>query len=592
MCKMGREGGGREVDKPWISLQRAQENSPARLPAQTRSAMAKWLTGCCTAFILICAVAFVILCIVTLHDAGCSSFKHAAVAADSQLCSEIGKKILQKGGSAVDGAIAALLCTSVVNPQSMGIGGGSIVIVRNKTGNVKVYNFRESVPHSFKDNLLNDCPTTFGLSTGSQWIGVPGELKGYERLHREYGKLQWAQLFEPTIKLARDGIPMPTYLAEFMRNNFVKMHVERSSLCEVLCHENKTVLGRGDTLRFPKLAETLETISKKGAEAFYTGRIGLDLIQDIKEAGGTLTMKDLESYEVKEGSPWTVSLGTHRMHIAPPPAGGALLAFILRIMQGFSLSSDSLDVKAKVQMYHHYIEAAKFANGQKRNIRDPAFSNSETAKNLIDSTFIDHIRGMISSSRTHNNSYYFNVKPPKDNFGTTHVSVLDKDGLAVSATSTINQLFGGAVYSPKTGIILNNELADFCGRVNTIHPGEQPPSSMTPVIIEKGSGGILVMGGSGGSLITSSMALSLINRLWLGMSLKESIDAPIIFIDSENVVNFERRFNESVKEGLKALGHRVGSWPYFLNVVNALEKEDGCIEAVSDQRKMGKSAGY
>ncbi|XP_032425492.1 glutathione hydrolase 5 proenzyme isoform X2 [Xiphophorus hellerii] len=554
-----------------------------------------WLTACCVLLIVICAVALVSLCIATLLGAGCSGgrFRHAAVSADSQLCSEIGKNMLLQGGSAVDGAIAALLCTSLVNPQSMGIGGGSIVVVRNKTGNVKVYNFRESTPQTFKPSLLKDCPTKFGLTAGSQWIGVPGELLGYDALHREYGKLSWAKLFEPTIKLAREGIPMPPYLARFMSHELLKPHVETSSLCEVFCNKNKTILRMGDTMQFSKLAETLEIIAKEGVKAFYTGRIGLDLIQDIKDAGGTLTVDDLKSYRVRVGSPWTVSLGNHKMHIAPPPAGGALLAFILRIMKGFSLTPDSLvGEKKKIQMYHRYIEAAKFANGQKRNIRDPVYSSSKMADHLIDPSFIDRIARLISSNRTHDNSYYRNHKPLLDNFGTTHVSVMDADGLAVSATSTINQLFGGAVYSKRTGIILNNELVDFCGRVDSIQGGEQPPSSMSPVILEKESGGILVMGGSGGSLITTSMALSLINRLWLGMSLKDSIAAPIIFVNSNNDVNFEPEFDKSVINGLRRLGHKTGNWPFFLNVVNALEKENGCIAAVSDSRKLGMSAGY
>ncbi|XP_008422385.1 gamma-glutamyltransferase 5 [Poecilia reticulata] len=553
-----------------------------------------WLTACCVLLIVICAVALVSLCIATLLGAGCSGgrFRHAAVSADSQLCSEIGKNMLLQGGSAVDGAIAALLCTSVVNPQSMGIGGGSIVVVRNKTGNVKVYNFRESTPQSFKPSLLKDCPTKFGLSAGSQWIGVPGELQGYDALHREYGKLSWAKLFEPTIKLAREGIPIPPYLARFMTHKIVKAHVETSSLCEVFCNKNKTILRMGDTLQFSKLAETLEIIAKEGVKAFYTGRIGLDLIQDIKDAGGTLTADDLKSYSVRVGSPWTVSLGNHKMHIAPPPSGGPLLAFILRIMKGFSFTPDSLVGEKKIQMYHHYIETAKFANGQKRNIRDPAYSSSKIADYLIDPSFVDRTARLISSNSTHDNSYYLNHKPLPDNFGTTHVSVIDADGLAVSATSTINQLFGGAIYSPRTGIILNNELADFCGRVDSIRGGEQPPSSMTPLILEKESGGILVMGGSGGSLITTSVALSLINRLWLGMSLQDAIAAPIIFVSSNNDVNFEPGFDQSVIKGLTCLGHKPGNWSFFLNVVNALEKEDGCIAAVSDSRKLGMSAGY
>ncbi|XP_029941381.1 glutathione hydrolase 5 proenzyme [Salarias fasciatus] len=552
------------------------------------------LVGCLVLVGIACTVALVALCIAALADGSCSSggFRHAAVSADSPTCSEIGRNMLQRGGSAVDGAIAALLCTSVVNPQSMGIGGGSIVTVRNKTGGVQVFNFRETVPKSFKPNLLNDCPTKFTLSTGAQWIGVPGELLGYEELHKQYGKLPWAKLFEPTIQLAREGMPMPAYLGNFMKSDIVKSYVENTSLCEILCNKNKTILGKGDILKFPKLAETMETIAQKGTDAFYNGKIGQDLIQDIRAAGGTLKMEDLRSFRVRVQDAWTVSLGDDQMHIPPPPAGGALLAFILKIMKGFPLTPDSLAGDKKIQMYHRYIEAAKFANGQKKYVRDPGYNREKSADHLLDPSFINRIREMISSNRTFDNSYYDNVSPVSDHIGTTHVSVLDEDGLAVSATSTINQLFGGAVYSPRTGIILNNELADFCGRADTLRAGEQPPSSMSPVILESKSGRILVIGGSGGSLITTSVALSLINHLWLGMDLKDAIKARIVFVDSQNNVNFEPGFDEGVARGLGALGHSVGRWKYFLNVVNAVEKDNGCIRAVSDCRKMGGSAGY
>ncbi|CAI5666821.1 unnamed protein product [Oreochromis niloticus] len=516
-----------------------------------------WVLWCFILIGFICIVTLLCLCFTSFLDGRCSSgsFKQAAVAADSQICSEIGRNMLQQGGSAVDGAIAALLCTSVVNPQSMGIGGGSIITIRDKKGNVKVYNFRETVPRSFRQNLLKECPTSFNFSIGSQWIGVPGELRGYEAIHKQYGKLPWARLFEPTIKLAREGIPLPPYLGKIM--SFVKNLIQATSLCEIFCHKNKTVLSTGDIVKFSKLAETMETIAEKGAEDFYTGKIGHDLIQDITAAGGNLTMEDLRSFQVQVQDAWTVPLGDAKLYIPPPPAGGALLAFILKVMEGFSLTPNSL-----------------------------------CAEHLIDPTFIDRIRKMISSNMTHDNSYY-NVTPSSDHTGTTHVSVLDEDGLAVSATSTINQVFGGMIYSPRTGIILNNELADFCGRTDTLRAGERPPSSMSPVILESKSGGLLIIGGSGGSLITSAMALSIINHQWLGMSLKDAITEPIIFIDSENDVNFESRFDESVSKGLKEhLKHKTGNWQHFLNVVNAVEKENNCIAAMSDSRKMGMSAGY
>ncbi|KAF7651239.1 hypothetical protein LDENG_00113770 [Lucifuga dentata] len=499
--------------------------------------------------------------------------------------------MLQQGGSAVDGTIAALLCTSLVNPQSMGLGGGSIVTIRDKTGKVRVYSSRETVPQSFKTNLLNECRTSISLVSGSQWIGVPGELRGYEAIHKQYGRLPWAKLFEPTIRLAREGFPMPEFLGHLLSIPMIKNYVKNSSLCQVFCNKNKTVLSKGDLLKFPKLAETMETIAEQGADAFYNGMIGHDLIQDIKAEGGTLKMEDLKSYQVQVKDAWTTPLGDTLMHIPPPPAGGAMLAFILKLMKGFHLTPKSLDGDQKIQTYHHFIEATKFANGQKRSIRDPAFNKGKSAAHLIDPHFIDRIRTMISPNSTHNNSYY-NVKPSSDSFGTTHVSVLDEDGLAVSATSTINQIFGGGIYSPRTGIILNNELADFCWRTDTLKAGEQPPSSMTPMILESKSGGILVIGGSGGSMITTAVALSIINRLWLGMNLRDAIAAPVVFVDAKNNVNFEPRFNQSVTDGLRALGHTVVKQEYFFNVVNALEKESSCISAVSDSRKMGKSAGY
>ncbi|XP_003965539.2 glutathione hydrolase 5 proenzyme [Takifugu rubripes] len=550
-----------------------------------------WLVCCCVLGALTC-LALIYLCVSLLVVGRCASFTRAAVAADSRLCSDIGRSILQQGGSAVDGAIAALLCTSVVNPQSMGIGGGSIVTVRDITGHIKVYNFRETVPRRFKVDLLSDCPSTFTLSTGSQWIGVPGELRGYEALHRRYGKLSWAKLFEPTIKLARDGIKMPPFLTELLKEPLIKAQVEHSSLCKLFCNANKTALGKGDTLKFSQLAETLEIVAQKGADAFYTGKIGQDLIKDIKEAGGTLEMDDLRSFRVREENAWKVSLGNTHMYIPPPPAGGALLAFILKLMKEFPINATSMEGQQKTQMYHYFIEAAKFANGQRRSISDPRFSTKKSAAHLIDPSFIDRIRRKISVNCTHENDYYSNVAPPLDRFGTTHVSVVDEDGLAVSATSTINQIFGGAVYSPRTGVIMNNELSDFCKRADAISAGEQPPSSMSPVILESESGGLLVIGGSGGSMITSAVALAIMNRLWLKMSLKDAIAAPIVYVDSENNVKLERGFDQSVVDGLKALRHKVRDWKYFFNVVNGLEKENGCIEAVSDKRKMGQAAGY
>ncbi|XP_036383375.1 glutathione hydrolase 5 proenzyme-like [Megalops cyprinoides] len=541
----------------------------------------------CVSAAVLCVIAIVLCVVVFTNRVYCDGgFKHAAVSADSETCSEIGRDILQQGGSAVDGAIATLLCTSLVNPQSMGLGGGAIFTVLEKTGKVKVINSRETVPKVFNPDLIKLCPQNL---TGGQWIGVPGEIRGYEVAHRLYGKLPWADLFKPAIRMAREGFPMPPILSRIL--SLTLAGAETSPLCEVFCHKNGTLLKVGDTVKYKKLADTLEVIAYKGAGAFYNGSIGRDLIQDVENAGGTLSLEDLQSFKVKVTDAWTVPLGDYIMHVPPPPAGGALIAFILNIMKGFSLSPASMEGDQTTLTYHRYVEACKFANGQKKYVLDPSFNSDSAASRLIREEFAERIRSMISGG-THDFQYY-NVSSSLDSQGTTHVSVLAEDGTAVSVTSTINHIFGSRVYSNKTGIILNNELADFCGKVDHISAGEQPPSSMSPLVLYSNSREkTLVIGGSGGGMIITGVALTLMNHLWFGMDLEEAISAPVVFVDSKNSLKFEPKFNKTVVEALKALGHTVAEQKIFYNVVNAVAKKGSCINAVSDARKQGKAAGY
>uniref|UniRef100_A0A3Q3KRR9 Gamma-glutamyltransferase 5a n=1 Tax=Mastacembelus armatus TaxID=205130 RepID=A0A3Q3KRR9_9TELE len=538
--------------------------------------------GCCALLLLLCVGA--IVCIFLFAKPKCQSdaFARAAVAADSGECSAIGRDILQKGGSAVDGAIAALLCTSLINPQSMGIGGGSIFTVMDKSGKVKIISSRETAPKTVKRDLLTSCPKTGQLMSGSQWIGVPGEIRGYEMAHKLYGKLPWATLFQSAIQMARTGFPIPQIQGRYI--SLIDTN-ETQPLRKLYSDTNGNLLKTGDIVKFEKLADTLEMIANHGADAFYSGRIAEDLIRDIQQAGGTLTLQDLASYKVKVTDPWVVTLGEYQMYIPPPPAGGILLSLILNIMKGYHLNSASLKGDAKTLLYHYYVEAFKFANGLKKHIRDPEFS-SEKAKD----DFASYIQSLISSNKTHDPQYY-NITPHLDSMGTTHVSVLAEDGSAVSVTSTINNIFGSKVWSPSTGIILNDELSDFCRRADSIFPGEQPPSSMAPAVL-KSESKTLVIGSSGGGMITTGIASALMNHLWFGKSLKDAIAAPVVFVDSQNALKFEDNFDQSVTEGLINLGHKHETAGKFYNVVNAVEKDGSCIHAVSDARKLGKAAGY
>ncbi|KTG20888.1 hypothetical protein cypCar_00026720, partial [Cyprinus carpio] len=530
--------------------------------------------------------------------------------------------ILQLGGSAVDGAVASLLCTSIINPQSMGIGGGSIFTIREQSGEddptfntlnkslfcvimhiifnvlphlcylgrVRVINARETVPKAFKTDLLAMCPTTIQPMEGAHWIGVPGEIRGYELAHKLYGRLPWASLFEPTIKMARQGVPIPYVLSRFLQ--LLSKEKPESPLRQLFQNKEGELLKEGDIVRFEKLADTLEIIAEQGANALYIGDIGKSLVSDIQSAGGTISLEDLKSFKASELGAWEVALGEYEMHFPPPPAGGSTLSFILNTMLGFNLKSASLERDEKVLTFQRYVETCKFANGLKKFMKDPNFASQTEAVEIIQKHFADKVRAKISPDHTYDASYY-NVTPYLDSHGTTHVSVLAEDGMAVSVTSTINHIFGSRIFSPKTGILLNNELADFCGKTDQIHAGEQPPSSMSPVILYSPSQKhIVVIGASGGSMITTGVALTLMNFLWFGKSLQDSIDAPVVFVDSKNVLNFEPSFDKIVLESLNKTGHKVKVPQMFYNVVNAVSKENNCIEAVSDSRKHGKAAGY
>ncbi|KAJ1093522.1 hypothetical protein NDU88_006622 [Pleurodeles waltl] len=563
---------------------------------------------CCLVLLTLGIVAGVVVLLVILARQPAppcpGGFQHAAVAADAPVCSDIGRAILEQGGSAVDGAIASLLCCSVMNPQSMGLGGGVIFTIYNaSTGAVEVINARETVPKNVSPSLLNNCVNKgYFLYPGPHWIGVPGELRGYEVAHKRHGKLPWRTLFEPTIRLATEGFPVPAVLNSFLNHSMLKPFFLNTSICQVFCKDGD-VLRKGDILKLPALAETLRLVAEGGADAFYKGPLAQKIVEDDRRAGGTMTLDDLKNFQVEIVPALNVSLGKYTLYSPPPPAAGPILSFILNILKGYNFSPDSVKgTSAKVETYHRIIEALKFANGQKSKILDPRFTNlKEDIDTLVSDSFADFARSRIDDSGNHNLSYYNISQPARDGPGTSHLSVIAKDGSAVSVTSTINYVFGSTVYSPQTGIIFNNELADFCNLFprRRISEGERPTSAMTPsILISNDKKSVISIGGAGGDMITSATALAIINKLWFGHSLEKAISTPTVYVSRGNelyseydLVKDQNGF-EDTKRGLEAKGHRFLKRPFFLNVVQAVAKEGTCVYAESDKRKRSRAAGY
>uniref|UniRef100_A0A2K5UUT6 Glutathione hydrolase 5 proenzyme n=1 Tax=Macaca fascicularis TaxID=9541 RepID=A0A2K5UUT6_MACFA len=561
------------------------------------------------------ALAVIVLAVVlSRHQAPCGpqAFAHAAVAADSKVCSDIGRAILQQQGSPVDATIAALVCTSVVNPQSMGLGGGVIFTIYNvTTGKVEVINARETVPAHHAPSLLDRCAQALPLGRGAQWIGVPGELRGYAEAHRRHGRLPWAQLFQPTIALLRGGACGGPVLSQFLHNGFLRPSLQASTLRQLFFNGTEPLRPQ-DPLPWPALATTLETVATEGAEVFYTGRLGQMLVEDIAKEGTGCQPEVVDALEVP--------LGDYTLYSPPPPAGGAILSFILNVLRGFNFSAESVArPEGRVNMYHHLVETLKFARGQRWRLGDPRSHPKlqNASRDLLEETLAQLIRQQIDGRGDHQLSHYSLADAWGHGTGTSHVSVLGEDGSAVAATSTINTPFGAMVYSPRTGIILNNELLDLCERcprgsgttpspaVNGDRvsgapggcwppvPGERSPSSMVPsILISKAQGSKLVIGGAGGELIISAVAQAIMNKLWLGFDLRAAIAAPILHVNSKGRVEYEPSFSQEVQRGLQDRGQNQTQRPFFLNVVQAVSQEGACVYAVSDLRKGGEAAGY
>ncbi|KAG5272242.1 hypothetical protein AALO_G00163180 [Alosa alosa] len=500
----------------------------------------------------------------------------AAVAADAGPCSEIGRDILKKGGSAVDSAIAGLLCVGLMSAQHG--------------------HRRRPLPHHLRCQHRK--------SGDYQRPGVrPSEcISGHVwEQHRPVAH-RWAghrsARRDPRLRAGTQAAWQAT----------VEGAVPAQHSREVFCDSKGNILRENSTIYYRKLADTYEAIANQGPDAFYKGPIAENMVRDIQAAGGIVTLQDLQDYQARLEEALCVGMGEYRLCVPPAPASGPVLALILNILKGYKLGPDSVStLEKKVLTYHRIVEAFRFAYAKRSVLGDPHFVNvTSFVKNITSDDVAELFRSRITDDTTHPMEYYEPEYFVPDDHGTAHLSVMAEDGSAVAATSTINTYFGSKVMSNSTGILLNNEMDDFSSPFitnafgvppspnNFILPGKRPLSSMVPTIfLDKNNKVKMVVGGSGGTKITTATASVILHALVFDYDLKTAIAEPRIHNQlAPNTTYGEMDFDPNILEGLEQKNHDTALLTSVAAVVQAVMRQGDGIFAESDPRKGGYAAGY
>lgn len=467
--------------------------------------------------------------------------KNGMVVSSQNLASEIGIAMLKKGGNAVDAAVAVGYAQAVTNPCCGNIGGGGFMTLHLADGQDRFINFRETAPAAASANMYLDADGKVrpGESLyGYRAVGVPGTVAGLDLAQRKYGKLTRQQVMAPAIKLARDGFILTRADTDILDTTIQRFRTDPDA-ARIFLRRDGTPLQPGDRLVQRDLAKTLESIALRGPDAFYRGRIPQIVEAASSKSGGLITAADFAAYKAEDTEPLKCSYRGYDFISAPPPSsGGVTLCETLNILEGYDMRGLGFHSAASV---HYMTEAMRHAYLDRNTLLgDPAFIQNPIDK-LLSKDYAASIRTLITAdtatpSKDVQPGYGVHEKPE-----TTHYSIIDKAGNAVSTTYTVNGRFGAVVIAPGTGFFLNDEMDDFTVKVgvqnlfglvqgsrNSIAPGKRPLSSMAPTVVTKDGKVFMVLGSPGGSRIITITLQTALNVIDYGMAPQDAVDAPRI----------------------------------------------------------------
>ncbi|KAG5979157.1 hypothetical protein E4U55_005489 [Claviceps digitariae] len=530
--------------------------------------------------------------------------KLGAVASESSICSRIGIRLLEDGGNAVDAVVGTVFCVGTLAMYHSGIGGGGFLLLRTANGSYESVNFRESAPAAASDGMYkgNVNASLFGGLAS----GVPGELRATEYIHKKYGKLKWADIIAPSIKLARWGFVVNEDLVRYMDSVSPNKFLTEDPTWAVDFAPRGRRVRLGETMTRKRYANTLEAIADGGADAFYTGAIARATVAALKSANGIMSVDDLGNYTLAHQRPLDIHYRGYKLTSTNAPSGGAVALSVLNTLSGYH---EFQEPSRSHSSTHLMLEAIKWAYGQRTQIADPAYNPGMKAytESMISAKTGAEIRAKISPKTTFDLSLY----DPKgleslETPGTSHIVAADASGLTVSITTTVNFLFGSQLMVPETGVIMNNEMNDFSvpresdifgylpSEANFAKPGKRPLSSISPLMAETPDGKLFFAIGSAGStrIITANVqnAIHLIDG---NMTTAEALREPRLHDQLvPRTVTFEYTYDNATVAYLRSLHHNATWLAPGQSTAQGLRRlRDGTFEAAGEPRQRN-SGGF
>ena len=532
--------------------------------------------------------------------------RNGMVVSASKLASEVGIEILKKGGNAIDAAVAVGFALAVTYPSAGNIGGGGFMVIRLKDGSATTIDYREKAPMKshekmFQDSLGNFLPELSQEGTTS--AGVPGSVAGMIYALEKYGTMNLRDVLEPAIKLAENGFILDYRLTQSI-NYFYQDFLKYPSSKKIFTN-NGQPYNEGDLFVQKDLAKTLKLIAENGKDGFYKGDVAEKIVSQVQSLGGIITLEDLANYNPVERKPL---ISTYRDYeiitMGPPSGGGITLIQSLNILENKNFSKDDW---GSSEYIHTVTEALKFSFADRsKHLGDPDFYEVPTDK-LISKVYAKELFNKISDKAIPSNQINpgdFSILD--ESMETTHYSIIDKYGNAVSATTTINSSYGSRVVVDGAGFLLNNEMDDFSSKpgepnqfglvgseANKIEPGKRMLSSMTPTIITRNNKPVLILGSPGGSTIPTVVLQVILNYLDFGMDIQEAVNSPRFHHQwLPDKIDFEDfGIAKDVRENLIAKGQYIGQ-KKILGRVEAIAVENNLYLGATDPRGFGAAIGY